>query len=567
MSDELVFAPEKRVSSEELSSWKVLIVDDDDDIHVITNNAIKNIIVHNKKLKIYNAKSAQEARDLLVEHKDFALALIDVVMETPIAGLDLVNYIRNDLKNRMIRLVIRTGQPNESPEQEVIEKYDINDYKEKTELSSRKLFTTIRTSIEQFNQLVELEEKYEETYTKMTTNSITGLPNRVKLNEYLDTDGEKSLIILNINGFSLINDSLGFESGNELLRKFSKFIKVTFSDLATVFHLEADHFILYSCKEQLTLIDDKFIESIRYTIQNNIFVIDEIETYVSVTLGLAVNETGNLIQKAELALKESKVFADGNTQEYSQSLQIVKTIEETLTWKKRLHDAILDNRIYSYYQPVKSLLDSSILKHEALVRLEYNGEIYKPEYFLDAAKASGQLFEIFKIMFINVCVQVESGKGKFSINVDKSDLLNPNILSFIEENMKKYGIGKNYITLEILENESFSKNKKLHSLLYTLKGLGLDISIDDFGTRCSNYSQVVDIPIDYIKIDGQFIKDIDTNIKSKIVTHTILDFSHQANIPVIAECVHSEKIKNIIKEMGINYGQGYYFSEPISKIK
>jgi len=181
MSDELMFVSEDEDKTGLLSSWKVLIVDDDDAIHIITNRAIQDIIVFDKSLDIYNAKSAQEAKKLLSEHNDFALALIDVVMETPTAGLDLVNYIRNDLKNEMIRLVIRTGQPHEAPEQEVISKYDINDYKEKTELSALKLFTMLRTSIEQYNQLLQLQinQNYLQNVFEATPNIM------------IITDGEK----------------------------------------------------------------------------------------------------------------------------------------------------------------------------------------------------------------------------------------------------------------------------------------------------------------------------------------------------------------------------------------
>jgi len=566
MSDELMFVSEDEDKTGLLSSWKVLIVDDDDAIHIITNRAIQDIIVFDKSLDIYNAKSAQEAKKLLSEHNDFALALIDVVMETPTAGLDLVNYIRNDLKNEMIRLVIRTGQPHEAPEQEVISKYDINDYKEKTELSALKLFTMLRTSIEQYNQLLQSHEKYEETYKKMTTNQVTQLPNRLKLNEFLDTGGVKSLILINIDGFSLINDTQGFEAGNELLRKFAHFMEETCTTVGSVFHLEADHFVLFACNDKLTLLDHEYIESIKNLIQKNTFNIDGVDINISVTMGLAVNQTGNLIQKAELALKEAKVYEEGNTTEYSENMKIVKTIENTILWKKRVHDAIEDSRIYSYYQPIVNLKDNSIIKHEALVRLEYEGVVYTPYHFLDAARASGQIFEIFKIMFINVCIQIQNGKGDFSINVDKSDLLNPDFLPFIKNNLEKFNIEHGQITLEILENKSLSKNKKIHNFLLELKELGFEIAIDDFGAYCSNYSQLISVPFDYIKIDGEFIKDLDTDAKSKIITHTILDFSHEMNIPVIAEFVHSNRIKDIIKEMGIDLGQGYIFSKPVASL-
>ena len=116
------------------------------------------------ELEVLTAYNASEAKEVLNEHDNIALALIDVVMETPEAGLELVDYIRKELKNDFIRLIIRTGQANDFPPMHVIQHYDINDFKEKTELTRERLYTTIRTSIKQYGQLVELQHKYEETY-------------------------------------------------------------------------------------------------------------------------------------------------------------------------------------------------------------------------------------------------------------------------------------------------------------------------------------------------------------------------------------------------------------------
>ena len=143
--------------------------------------ALKAMQFSDFELEIFSAYSSSEAKTILHEEEDIALALIDVVMDTPTAGLDLVNYIRNDLENKLIRLIIRTGQANDFPQMHVIQHYDINDFKEKTELTLERLYTTIRTSVKQYEQLIELQNKYEETYRQLTTNPLTRLPNRIKL--------------------------------------------------------------------------------------------------------------------------------------------------------------------------------------------------------------------------------------------------------------------------------------------------------------------------------------------------------------------------------------------------
>jgi response regulator RpfG family c-di-GMP phosphodiesterase len=133
--------------------WKVLVVDDEADIRTLTRLNLKGFVFDQRELQFIEAASAYEARQLLAEHEDIALALIDVVMETDDAGLKLVEHIRQELGNKMIRLVIRTGQPGVAPERYVIENFDIDDYKDKTELTATRLYTTVRSAIKSYRDL------------------------------------------------------------------------------------------------------------------------------------------------------------------------------------------------------------------------------------------------------------------------------------------------------------------------------------------------------------------------------------------------------------------------------
>lgn len=133
--------------------WKILVVDDEADIRTLTKLSLKGFAFDQRELQFIEAASAYEARQLLGQHQDIALALIDVVMETDDAGLKLVEFIREELGNRMIRLVIRTGQPGIAPERYVIENFDIDDYKDKTELTATRLYTTVRSAIKAYRDL------------------------------------------------------------------------------------------------------------------------------------------------------------------------------------------------------------------------------------------------------------------------------------------------------------------------------------------------------------------------------------------------------------------------------
>ncbi|MEP6148319.1 MAG: HD domain-containing phosphohydrolase [Nisaea sp.] len=138
--------------------WKVLVVDDDRDVAATTTLVLRDVEVEGRPLNLLSAYSAAEAKEVLAEHPDIGLALIDVVMETPNAGLDLIHYIRQDMGNKLIRLVVRTGQPGHAPEQSVIIDYDISDYKEKTELSAQKLFSLAYAGLRSYQQYLVMEQ-------------------------------------------------------------------------------------------------------------------------------------------------------------------------------------------------------------------------------------------------------------------------------------------------------------------------------------------------------------------------------------------------------------------------
>lgn len=145
-------------ASVENDYWHVLVVDDDVEVHSVTRLALKNVEILGKKLKIHSAESAKQAKELLLQDVPFAVALIDVVMETDRAGLDLVHWIRTELNNHNIRLVLRTGQPGQAPIREVISNYDINDYKEKTELTANKLYILTFACIRAYKDIIALYE-------------------------------------------------------------------------------------------------------------------------------------------------------------------------------------------------------------------------------------------------------------------------------------------------------------------------------------------------------------------------------------------------------------------------
>ncbi|MDN7127799.1 response regulator [Pseudidiomarina terrestris] len=164
MSSDFIFAneplePAKEDKPSSRTKWKLLIVDDEKEVHAVTRLALMDVVFEDAGLEFISAHSLAEAKQQIAQHPDLAIALLDVVMETDDAGLQVANYIRHDCNNRSTRIILRTGQPGQAPERAVVMNYDINDYKAKTELTSQKLFTSVMSALRSYRDIMQVERQ------------------------------------------------------------------------------------------------------------------------------------------------------------------------------------------------------------------------------------------------------------------------------------------------------------------------------------------------------------------------------------------------------------------------
>jgi len=546
--------------------FKILIVDDEQSVHDITTSAITSMDFSSFSITMLHALSAKEATKILNEHDDIAMALVDVVMETPEAGLELIDYIRNEQNNLKIRLIVRTGQANNFSQMEIVKKYDINDFKEKTELTIERLFTTIRSSIKQYEQILELENKYNDIYKQLTTNNLTKLPNRLKLLENFSTEENKTLVLIDIVGFSMINETNGFEVGDSILKEFGDFLHTMYSDDFDVYHLHGDVFGLVLKTNSIISLED-YVQSIKDDIGKVHFATNNYNKTIDTTIGIAHQSSNDIIKKAELALKEARNDGKNKIQFYNTDLKIIKHIEQVSFWAPILKNAIETNNLLAYTQPIYDAKTSKIYKYELLIRLRHKDKIYTPFHFLEPASSTGQFYAIFKFMFEEGCKLASQTGKNFSINIGDSDLKEPDVLNFIHTILQKYQVNTSLLALEILEYKSIGDNPELKEKIKKIHEMGISFAIDDFGVQCSNFAQIENIPVDTIKIDGSFIKNIDTSQNSLIITKTIIAFAKETGIKLVAEFVCTKEVYEIVKELGIDYVQGYHFAEPTLELK
>lgn len=210
--------PADTLNNSSMPAWKILIVDDEPEVHSVTKMVLKNFTLKGRPIEIFDAYTGQEAKDILSQQGGFALCLIDVVMETDEAGLDLVRYIRNTIKDSSVRLVLRTGQPGYAPEKDVIRDYDINDYKDKTELTDIKLHTLMCSAFRAYDDIISLELNrlglemvIKATASIFEASSMQKFTSAVLMQLMSLLNLSKNAIMVSVSGFSATEDTKHFK--------------------------------------------------------------------------------------------------------------------------------------------------------------------------------------------------------------------------------------------------------------------------------------------------------------------------------------------------------------------
>lgn len=411
----------------------------------------------------------------------------------------------------------------------------------------------------------ELSKKREEIGRIENIDALTLLPNRKKLIEIIELCDAPALAILNIDSFKEINDFYGHTVGDVVLLEIAKKLSLyAEKDGFEIYKLSADEYAVFkesSCKSEFS----DYVENLIERMEIESFSYDENEISVSFTAGIALGKA-SLLSKADMALKEAK-RSKKTFVVYEESLKVMEIYSNNLTWSKKLRSAIKENRIVPYYQPIIDNQTMEIIKYECLARMiDTAGHSIAPQYFLDISKKNRLYPRITKKM-LDMSFEVFADKVyEFSINLCVEDMLDSVTSSYVYSKLHEYK-GRIKVTFEILESERIEEYEEVKKFIKNIKELGGKISIDDFGSGYSNFEHILRLNVDYIKIDASMIKHIDTDKNSQIIVDTIVGFAKKLDIKTIAEFVHSKRVFEKVKELGVDMSQGYYFSAPTEGIR
>ena len=401
--------------------------------------------------------------------------------------------------------------------------------------------------------------RQEQKIQKQTTDELTGLPNRIQLLEDIKSTTDPTLIFLDIDHFSVVNDIYGINTGDKVLIQIGHRLAAFISEhKCTLYRVANDVFAILNDQEEC-LVDKDAVLELQQVI-NEEFIVDDFEVYLSCSCGMAQGR-GSLFRRADIALHAAKERKSSFVL-FDETLLDTKRHEQNFLWLKKLRNAFSRNQIVPFFQPIVNNENGKIEKYESLVRLiQEDGTVASPFFFLDIAKKSKLYPELTRTMVEKTLQVLEQTSYEISLNLSVEDILDENIITFLLTTLEKYNVGER-VVLEITESEGFENFVDVLSLTSRIKQMGGKIAIDDFGTGYSNFSYLLKMQPDYIKIDGSIIKNIDTDPSAQAITETVVSFSRKLNIKTIAEFVHSESVLAMVKEIGVDYSQGYLLGEP-----
>jgi len=413
--------------------------------------------------------------------------------------------------------------------------------------------------------ITELLEKREQLQLAFSTDTLTALGSRFKLmNDINNTDAPLCLALIDMDSFHGANKLYGTETGDKILKHISEALSLYFGGTdAKLYRLNADIFGVLSPENDH--LSKKLSQFFKQFSQQKFQLDDEYATEipVSLTTGIACNQN-NLLTCADIALKEAKrqakqllMYDDklANSDEYKQKIYWIDTVQQ----------ALIDGRLVAYYQPIVDLASGRTCKYETLMRLiDTEGNPVPPGLFLPILKQTHLYVYMTHAMIEQACSFFKNKKCHFSINFTVDDLLREETVQLIVDTAQRYDVIERLV-LEIVETENIQNYDQALDTIDYLKGLGCQISIDDFGSGYSNFSYLTQVKADVIKIDGSLVQEINKDDRTRELITSIVQFAHRSQMKVVAEFIDSEEIAAAVTNIGCDYGQGYYYSPPVSQ--
>lgn len=416
-----------------------------------------------------------------------------------------------------------------------------------------------------------------ELLKKITTDNLTLLPNRTKLFQDINESATPILILINIDAFQEINDFYGNIAGDFLLVSIANRLKGVVELIPhQIYKLPADEYAILFNSVMGNEMLEKYLHLIWAAITEKPFHFSGSRIHINVRIGAFKPDPSrigdpdmwdNMAVRADMALKNAKK-SHKNFQIYDESMNSAKQYEQNILWTRKIKEALFEDRIVPFFQPIVRCSDSQPAEYECLARLiDPDGTVNGPNSFIELSKKSQVYHSITQTIFRKSTEVFYESRCGFSINISILDIEDPETRSLFLYTIKEHPELCHRLIFEIVESEGIENYDSIKEFTTLVKSSGCRIAIDDFGSGYSNFSHILKLNADFLKIDASLIKNIVEDHYSQILTKNIVSVAKDLGIQTIAEYVHNEAVFLKVRELGVDYAQGFYFGQPNPSLK
>jgi len=544
---------------------QVLYVEDNQDARESTLGLLDNIF--------NNITTAVDGQDGLekFQTKSFDLVLTDINMPK-MNGIEMLTKIRETDKDIPILILSAYNESGyfietikQGVEGYLLKPIDLNQFITMINKSIEKIYLKREIELYQNNLEEKVQVQTKELYRQLYYDKLTSLANRNSLLKVIEEETPFGLMLIDVNNFSALNDIYGSDTGDEILKSISNLLVDLGKNRYRVFRVGGDQFAFLDMHDDKLNFTKNAVTNILEAIENTTIMTDDemIKINIAVTTAVVSKcEASKMFKNAQVALHYAKK-TNQHTIFYTEDLNLDKRYKKELEAVSMVKKALLEDRIIPVFQKIEKYRKYDT--YECLVRIKDGDKLISPFVFLDAIKRTRYYIELTRVMIQKSFEKFKGTDTQFSINLSFEDIKNKDLVSFLEGKIQEYKV-QNQLILEILEGDSIDNFELVKSFTEKMQNKGVQISIDDFGSGYSNFSHILELDPDIIKIDGSLIKNICENSKSFIIVKTIISFAKELGVETVVEFVHNKEVLEKTKELNVTGYQGYYLAEPTEDI-